>query len=249
MKKIHFLLFALLAISLLAIGCGTQQPTAQTPETPPETQGIWARGETPAPPAIAATKATRVSPPLLAAVIVGGDLGGGDLLPANGDILSGTFTNVGTFKIAAGDIIFVDPGVPLSIQAALIDIDGTLDGSGAGFAGGASVVNAGNCVATGTVTGNPGAGAGGGGGGTFGCNIHGSGGSGGGHGGSGGNSASWFGSNPPPVPGGSTVGDATSVSIDQGSGGGSGSRYSGFYPGSSGAGGGRWCFDLIVWHS
>ena len=39
------------------------------------------------------------------------------------------------------------------------------------------------------------------------------------------------------APGGPTVGDATSVSIDLGSGGGSGSRYDQFHPGSSGAGG------------
>ena len=174
-----------------------------------------------------------------AVVIVGGDFGGADLLPANGDVLSGTFTNVGTFKIAAGDTVFVAPGVPLSVQATLIDIDGTLDGVGAGFAGGASVVNAGSCFPppNGTVTGNPGAGPGGGGGGTFGCDNDGSGGSGGGHGGAGGDSASYFGGVPLPVFGGATVGDATSVSIDQGSGGGSGSRYSQNFPGSSGAGG------------
>ena len=174
-----------------------------------------------------------------AAVIVGGDLGGGDLLPANGDILSGTFTNVGIFQIDAGDTVFVDPGVPLSIQAAQINIHGTLDGSGVGSTGGAPVTNIPSCVPSGTLTGNAGSGPGGGGGGRFGCNVHGSGGGGGGYGGSGGGSDSFFSpTNPGPAAGGATFGDATSPSINLGSGGGSGSRYNQFnIVGASGAGG------------
>lgn len=39
----------------------------------------------------------------------GGDWGGRDLIPANGDILSGTFTNVGNFIINAGETVYV-PG-------------------------------------------------------------------------------------------------------------------------------------------
>ena len=80
-RLIASIIATILAISLLVVGCSTQQPTAQTPETPQisEIPGKWARVATPAPPAIAAKTATRVSP-LLAAVIVGGDLGGGDLL-------------------------------------------------------------------------------------------------------------------------------------------------------------------------
>ena len=172
-----------------------------------------------------------------AAVIGGGDYGGGDLLPADGDTLSGTFTNVGTFHIAAGDMVFVDLAVPLSVAAALIDIDGTLDGTGAGSAGGASVPNIPVCVPSGTVTGIAGSGPGGGSGGRFGCNVHGSGGGGGGYGGVGGNSGQSIFDNAPPAPGGVMFGDATSPSINLGSGGGSGSSYNEGLIGSSGAGG------------
>jgi len=178
----------------------------------------------------------------VAAVIAGGDFGGADLTPTDGDKLSGTFTNVGTFSIAAGDTVLVDPGVPLSIQASLIDINGTLDGSGAGAAGGASVPNIPSCADTGAITGDPGSGPGGGGGGRFGCNTHGSGGGGGGYGGAGGVSASIFNAtnltNSGAASGGSMVGDATSPSIKFGSGGGSGSSYNqSDLSGSSGAGG------------
>ncbi|MBN1667982.1 MAG: hypothetical protein JW862_12880, partial [Anaerolineales bacterium] len=65
----------------------------------------------------------------LAATIPGADYGGADLVPADGDVLSGTFTNVGTFWIQAGVTVFVDPGTPLSIQADTILIEGILDGS------------------------------------------------------------------------------------------------------------------------
>ena len=68
---------------------------------------------------------------------VGADLGGADLVVTHGDVLSGTFTNVGEFTIPAGVTVSVASGVPLSIQAGRIDVAGTLDGRGAGQPGGA----------------------------------------------------------------------------------------------------------------
>jgi len=117
-----------------------------------------------------------------------------------------------------------------------IVIDGILDGSGTGFAGGPSVpYNTSGCPGDGTVTGIPGSGPGGGGGGLFGCNVHGSGGGGAGYGGNGGASSQAI-SPAGPTPGGVAYGDAVSPSVNQGSGGGSGSRYNQI-PGASGAGG------------
>ena len=77
-----------------------------------------------------------------AATITGGDKGGADIMVANGDVLSGALTNVGTFTIPAGVTATVDPGVPLSITAVHIVIAGTLDGTGAGDAGGQPGPNA-----------------------------------------------------------------------------------------------------------
>ena len=97
-----------------------------------------------------------------AATITGGDKGGADIMVANGDVLSGALTNVGTFTIPAGVTATVDPGVPLSITAVHIVIAGTLDGTGAGDAGGQPGPNAQD-------PGNPGSGPGAGGGGGFGA--------------------------------------------------------------------------------
>ena len=77
-----------------------------------------------------------------AATLVGGSLGGADLLPANGDVLQGTFTDVGLFRIPAGARVFVADGVPLVVNAGTVEIDGVLDGDGAGYAGGFDFVDA-----------------------------------------------------------------------------------------------------------
>lgn len=172
-------------------------------------------------------------------IIVGHDYGGSDLLPANNAVLSGVFTNVGTFRIAAGTTVFVNLGVPLSIAADLIEIDGILDGSGAGNLGGNGVPNIllpSPCsIPNNTESGLPGEGLGGGGGGLFGCAIDGSGGGGGGYGGAGGRSGSD--GDTAPALGGAMVGNASTASIEMGAGGGSGSLYDASPPGSSGAGG------------
>ncbi|MDE2490570.1 MAG: hypothetical protein KGM24_06955 [Elusimicrobia bacterium] len=75
--------------------------------------------------------------PAGAATISGSDLGGGDLSPLNGDVLSGTFTDVGQFTIPAGATVYIAAGVPLRVYAATVTIAGTLDGSGRGQFGGA----------------------------------------------------------------------------------------------------------------
>lgn len=174
-----------------------------------------------------------------AALISGGNFGGADLTPSDGDILSGTFTNVGTFTLTPGTTVFIDQGTELSIAASQINIFGILDGTGAGFAGGPSVPNSpgGGTGDQGGINGlGPGGGTGGMGG-LIGSFVHGTGGGGGGYGGAGGRSAPTL-SSPPTAAGGLAYGDATSFDISMGSGGGSGSKYT--QPnltGASGAGG------------
>lgn len=72
-----------------------------------------------------------------AAVLVGTNYNGANLTVNNGDVLSGTFTAVGTFSIGAGNTTFVAAGSNLVIYAATVSIAGTLDGSGRGQQGGA----------------------------------------------------------------------------------------------------------------
>lgn len=179
---------------------------------------------------------------LEAAIIDGGDFGGNNLTPEDGDILFGTFTNVGLFHIIAGRTVYVAQGVPLSITADQHQIDGTLDGTGRGHLGGDSVQNAlfsdiFDCFnANGTTRGNSGSDDGGGTGGSFGCRFSGSGGGGGGYGGAGGQSGSADGNVAPPASGGAENGNESAMSIEMGSGGGSGSDYDAD-DGNSGAGG------------
>lgn len=74
--------------------------------------------------------------PAGAAVINGGDYAGADLLPANGDQLSGTFLNVRLFSLPAGATVFFANSTPLVVYASTISIYGTLNGSGFGKSGG-----------------------------------------------------------------------------------------------------------------
>ncbi len=172
------------------------------------------------------------APSAPSALLIGSDLGGGDLIPADGDVLSGSFTNVGTFHVAAGITVGVDPGVPLIVMAEEISIEGTIDADGAGFAGGAT-----NPVVS--SAGLPGSGPGGGEGGGFGSCVHGNGGGGGGYGGTGGISSSLFGNGPPPSAGGPAYGDPNPPGIMMGSGGGSAGNYCDeVFGGPGGAGGG-----------
>ena len=57
----------------------------------------------------------------------GADWGGRDLIPANGDILSGTFTNIGRFVIDSGDTVYAGPN-QISVNAKEIVINGLLYG-------------------------------------------------------------------------------------------------------------------------
>ncbi len=163
-------------------------------------------------------------------LITGADFGGADLIPNNGDTLSGTFTNVGTFKVPAGATVTVAAGVPLQVSATTTIIDGTLDANGAGSAGGAG-------VGAGASDGSNGSGPGGGGKGRAGPCVHGGGGGGGGYGGAGGTGGYAF--NDPIYPNpGVIYGSDTDTAIELGSGGGGGGSSCSDASGNGGAGGG-----------
>ncbi|MBI4054849.1 MAG: fibronectin type III domain-containing protein [Elusimicrobia bacterium] len=63
-----------------------------------------------------------------AAEIPGRDFGGADLIPAEGDVLVGTFTNVGLFEVGVGTTVSVKSGMPLVLYASTISISGKLNG-------------------------------------------------------------------------------------------------------------------------
>lgn len=71
-----------------------------------------------------------------ASTISGGDWGGLPLTPANGDTLSGVFTNVSVFTVGTGTTAYVAPGTPLVIYAGTVVIRGVIDGVGRGQPGG-----------------------------------------------------------------------------------------------------------------
>lgn len=169
-----------------------------------------------------------------AQTIYGSDYGGADLDPADGAILSGTFTNVGTFRVQAGRTVTIEQGTVLSVSAVSADIEGTINGVGSGYAGGAR--------SGASSTGGAGSGPGGGAGGDYGGCVHGSGGAGGGYGATGGDGASHWG-DPMPSVGGSAYGTAAGSDVDGGSGGGAGASHCDFpgtygLAGPGGAGGG-----------
>ncbi|MCM2356587.1 MAG: hypothetical protein NDI77_00385 [Geobacteraceae bacterium] len=62
-------------------------------------------------------------------VIEGQDWGGADLIPADGDVLSGTFTNINRFIVGEGVTVYLGAG-DLSVQATSITINGSLVGPG-----------------------------------------------------------------------------------------------------------------------
>jgi len=57
----------------------------------------------------------------------GGDWGGNELAPGNGDILSGTFTDVGLFVVGTGDTVYAGSS-PVSVSANDVIVNGTLSG-------------------------------------------------------------------------------------------------------------------------
>jgi hypothetical protein len=160
------------------------------------------------------------------AIITGSDLGGADLIPNDGDILSGTFTNVGKFEIASGITVYVANGVELEVYAKYIYINGTLSADGNGSAGGVGGDNNNDMGENGT---GPGKGigndTGGGGGASYAGN--------GGKGGNGGANGTVYGNNTAKYP-------FSGNNISMGSGGGGGAYNKGgvSYGGAGGSGGG-----------
>lgn len=155
-----------------------------------------------------------------ASLVIGSNYAGGNLTLSNGDVLSGSFTNIGSFTIPFGATVYVANNIALSVSAQQITIAGLLNGLGAGYAGGLHAQN-----------GAAGGGSGGGSGGGYGPAVHASGGAGGGSVGAGGNSASYFGSGPAPAAGGAAN------AAPMGSGGGAAGDHGGSYTGTGGNGG------------
>jgi hypothetical protein len=60
----------------------------------------------------------------------GGDWAGRDFAPGNGDVLIGTFTDIGRFTVIAGEAIYAGSSL-LSITSQQTEIDGTLYGGAA----------------------------------------------------------------------------------------------------------------------
>src|SRR5438067_438813 len=146
------------------------------------------------------------------ATINGGNFAGANLTPANGDVLNGTFTNVGTFTISAGTTVFIQPGVSFDMSSTTTVINGILNADGRGFAGGPlTVAPGGNSVA---FDGTDGTGPGKGIHGRLGNCVHGGGGGGGGYGGAGGTGEYHFADATYPN-GGITYGSDTDLLIEQ----------------------------------
>ncbi len=109
--------------------------------------------------------------------VADGDLGGADLILADGDCIEGVYTNVGDFLVPFGANVASNGAV--EVYAITAVIDGNLSGSAAG-------ANGGNGASLSLDDSTGGSGPGGGGGGDYGPCVHGGGGGGGGYGGKGG---------------------------------------------------------------
>ncbi|MCA9493544.1 MAG: hypothetical protein KC621_26615 [Myxococcales bacterium] len=70
----------------------------------------------------------------LATTYGGGDWGGADLFLVQGDTAEGVFTNVGRFVVLPG--VTVPVASSLDVEAASVEIHGTLDATGGGYAAG-----------------------------------------------------------------------------------------------------------------
>src|SRR5690606_10133436 len=81
-----------------------------------------------------------------AAVYNGGNYNGADLVLADGDVLNGVFLNLNNLTVPAGATVTVAAGTPLEIYAVNMFIDGVLDATGAGDAGGAQTPSAGGAI-------------------------------------------------------------------------------------------------------
>jgi hypothetical protein len=108
----------------------------------------------------------------------GGDHAGTAWTPANGTVIGGTHTNIGTFTVAAGTTVYVNYGA--YIYATDINVAGSINGTGRAYNGGSggngaygSTSAAGAAGVSGTTGGGGGGAAGGGGAGTSGYAQHG----------------------------------------------------------------------------
>ena len=174
-----------------------------------------------------------------AAVLPSGDYGGGTLTVANGDVLSGVYTNVGLFSVPAGvtaSIATLVSGPNLVVYASTVSIAGVLNGVGHGQPGGG-----GGQAPSGTGSDGSGGGPGGTGAGVAGAAAKGGGGgAGGGAGGAGaGDSGGGVG-----AAGGASYGSTGTVTspisaddLSQGSGGGGGGANASVSGGSGAPGG------------
>ena len=168
--------------------------------------------------------------------IIGDNWKGGDLICSNGDVLAGTFTNVGHFKIDSDINVFVFPQTKLVVYATTITISGKLNAIGRGGGGGI-----GGAIHSPGENGF-GDGYGGGGGSEFVLNVAtGHGGGGGGYGGYGGSGYGSLGGSSGTVYGSTTTIPVLPISSDDiyiGSGGGGGGGGNNRTGGTGGAGGG-----------
>lgn len=169
--------------------------------------------------------------PARAATRVGKDYGGADLTVANGDVVQGTFTNVGLFSLPAGATVSISVGIPFVLYAATVSIRGTLDGRGRGGNSGAGG-SVGDAGAAGTSGSSAGSGGGGGGSAADGGGGGGYGGAGGAGSGGTGTAGSVYGST------GVTSVPLSSDDVFQGSGGGGGGGGSSKVGAAGGSGGG-----------
>ena len=169
------------------------------------------------------------------AILIGQDYGYNDLIPSDGDILQGAFTNVRYFNISQTTTVFISTGIQLKIRCDFCYIYGTINGNHKGNSGGS--VN--NNLSEGGINGT---GIGYGQGGIYGEFIHGSGGGGGGYGNIGGNASSIEYDILIPSIGGIEYGNFDSLDVYNndkymGSGGGSGSNSGSDYESYGGRGG------------
>lgn len=166
------------------------------------------------------------------------DLGGADLIPADYAVLSGTYTNVGEFKILSGRTVFTGQGSGLFIYASTVTIEGHLNANGRGGMGGAG----GEPGFAGFNGFGPGKGAGG-----LSVDTTGYGGGGGGYGGAGGDGDVEPGGGAGGSPYNSTITISVPLSADDlfmgSGGGGGGGGKDGTTSGSGGSGGGMVYLD------
>ena len=81
------------------------------------------------------------------------DHGGADVVPVDGDSIWGMHTGIGTFRITSGSLVYVRPydgqdtfTGTLEVHAQRVEVEGTLDATGAGYTGGGGGGGGGGCM-------------------------------------------------------------------------------------------------------